>query len=382
MSPVGSWPGGLFVAGTAIDTAVGVLRVVVVLVVVLVVGAMVASRWTAKTSGGGVVSRYGSAWLTHPGRWVLRRRLMSHVVAPDKAASPSNIPPEPVHMTPSTPGPSSMSDTVWAAMAPPARMVEELAERALQRHGALDGLRDRVARSGLGIGPAEVVGTSVVIVVAGALVALVGGFPPLAGLGVCMAGGCAPPVVVSVLAARRRRQFAADLPGLLSVLAGTLRAGFALSQAVGAVADDMDGPVAQEFRRRAAEVNLGRPLPAALRAIAHRMDSDGVEWVAVAVEIHQQAGGNLAEVLDTVAATATERQRLQREVATLTAEGKISAVVLGILPPALAVVISILNPGYLGSLVAEPIGIVMVIGSAVAMVVGFVWMHHIVGIEL
>lgn len=355
---------------------------VVVLVVVLVVGGVAASRWTAKTGVGvGGASRYGSAWLTHRSRWILRRRLLRHVVAPANVASPSNSPPESAQPTPDAPGPASMSGTVWAAMAPPARMVEELAERALQRHGALDSLRDRVARSGLGIGPAELVGASVVLVVAGALVSLVGGFSPLVGLGVCVAGGGAPLAVVTVLAARRRRQFAADLPDLLTVLAGTLRAGFALSQAVAAVSDDMVGPVAQEFRRLAAEVDLGRPLPVALRAIAHRMDSDEVEWVAVAVEIHQQAGGNLAELLDTVAATITERQRLHREIATLTAEGKISAVVLGILPPALAVVISVLNPGYLGSLVAEPIGVVMVTGSGVAMVVGFVWMHHIVGIE-
>jgi tight adherence protein B len=144
----------------------------------------------------------------------------------------------------------------------------------------------------------------------------------------------------------------------------------------------MVGPVAQEFRRLGVEVGLGRPLPAALRAVGQRMDSDEMEWVAVAVEIHQQAGGNLAQILDTVAATSTDRQRLQREVATLTAEGRISAVVLGILPPALAVVISVLNPGYLGSLVAEPLGMIMVVASVVGMVVGFVWMHRIVGIEL
>jgi len=372
------WPRGVFGVVAAADVVVGLLLVVVV----LVVGAVAARRWTPSSSaGGGFAGGLGSAWLAHPGRWLLRRRLLSHVVSPGDAASSATSPPAQAQAAPKALGPLSMSETVWAAMAPPARMVENLAERALRQHGAFAGLRDHVARSGLGIGPAEVVGTSVVVVVAGVLIALVSGLPPLVGLGLCVAGGCAPLVVVGVLAARRRRQFAAGLPDLLTLLAGTLRAGFALSQAVAAVSDDLGGPVSQEFRRLAAEVDLGRPLPAALRAVARRMDSDEVEWVAVAVEIHQQAGGNLAEVLDIVAITITERQRLHREIATLTAEGRISAVVLGILPPALAVVISVLNPGYLGSLVAEPIGVVLAIGSGVAMVVGFVWMHHIVGIE-
>jgi tight adherence protein B len=307
-----------------------------------------------------------------PGRRLLRQRLSHHVVEPDGLTSVDEV---------QTAQPS-MIEVVWTTMAPPAKVVEDLADRALRRHGALNRVQVLVVRSGLGVGAAEVAGASAVSAATTAVVMAIGGLPLPVVVGGVMVAGSLPVVVVSMAAARRRKLFAMGLADVLNLLAGTLRAGFPLSQAVTAVAEDMGGPVAQEFRRLAAEVNLGRPLPTAMRAVATRMGNDEMEWVAVAVEIHQQAGGNLAEVLDTVAATSTDRQRLQREVATLTAEGRLSALVLGILPPALAVVISVLNPGYLGSLMAEPVGMAMVAASAVAMVVGFVWMHRIVGIDL
>lgn len=310
--------------------------------------------------------------LLDPDRRMLRQRLSHHVVEPDRLSSVDAV----------QPGQPTVAEVVWTAMAPPARVVEDLADRALRHHGVLDRLHVRAVRSGLGVGAAEVVGTSAVAAATTAVVMTVGGLPLPIVVGVVGVAGSLPVIVVSIAAARRRKKFAMGLADVLNLLAGTLRAGFPLAQAVAAVADDMGGPVAQEFRRLAAEVNLGRPLPTAMRAVATRMGNDEMEWVAVAVEIHQQAGGNLAEVLDTVAATSTDRQRLHREVATLTAEGRLSAMVLGILPPALAVVISVLNPGYLGSMVAEPVGMAMVAASAVAMVVGFVWMHRIVGIDL
>jgi tight adherence protein B len=307
-----------------------------------------------------------------PARLMLRRRLQRHIVEPDRPPQPgagSSVQP-------------AMVDALWTAVAPPARLVEDLAERALRHHGILSGLRVRVDRSGLRITAAEVVGASVVGALATALVTIIVMAPLPAAVAMTLAVGALPAVAVSVAAARRRALFTSGLADLLNLLAGTLRAGLPLSQAVGTVVGDMAGPVAQEFRRLGAEIDLGRPLPAALRAVAHRMANEEVEWVAVAVEIHQQAGGNLAELLDTVAATSAERQRLRREVATLTAEGRISAVVLGILPPALALIIWVVNPGYLGSLAAEPTGTAMVLAAAVAMVIGFVWMHRIVGIDL
>jgi len=191
-----------------------------------------------------------------------------------------------------------------------------------------------------------------------------------------------PSTVLMIRVRQRRRVFAEGLPDVLHLLAGATRSGLPLSRAIGVLAMEMDGPAENEFSRAAAEVALGQPLERALAGIGERMRCDEVAWVGVAVEIHRQSGGNLAEVLDAVGDAAMLRQRLRREIASLTAEGRISAVVLGLLPPGLAGVLLVVNPGYLASLTGSSEGRAMLFGAFAAMLVGFVWMHRIVSVEI
>lgn len=230
--------------------------------------------------------------------------------------------------------------------------------------------------------PTELLAVGLVAGGAVALGALALGAPVVLAAVLTPLAACAPAGVVALLAARRRAAFAAELPDVLLLLAGTLRAGVPLTAALEAAAREAGGPVAPELRRVAGETALGRPLPEALAAVGRRMRSDEVAWVGMAVEIHQEAGGNLAEVLDTVARTVVERQRLRREVAALTAEGRISAVVLGVLPVGLAGVIAVVNPGYLASLLQTSVGTMLVVGAGLSMAVGFVWMRRIVNVEV
>ncbi len=260
--------------------------------------------------------------------------------------------------------------------------MERLAGRVLQRRPELFRFVGLVERSGLDVGAAEVVAAAMVVGGATGVLLTVLGMPVMLVAMAVVCLGSLPLLAAGVAARRRRRRFAADLPGLLQLLAGAVRAGFPVSQALMGVSDELTGPVSDEFRRVASESGLGRPLPESLSALAERMGSDDVAWVGMAIELHQHAGGNLAEVLDTVAHTITQRERLRAEVATLTAEGRISALVLGLLPPLLTGVITVVNPGYVASLLDEPLGLAMVVGAAVAMVVGFVWMHRIVGIDV
>jgi tight adherence protein B len=167
----------------------------------------------------------------------------------------------------------------------------------------------------------------------------------------------------------------------MRLLAGTLRAGFPLSQAVASASAELDGPMGEEMRRVARESSLGRPLPDALVSLGDRMGSEDIAWVGMAIEIQQQSGGNLADVLDQVARSVTDRQRLDREVRALTAEGRLSAIVLGILPPALAVVIAVVNPAYVSVLFTTPNGRAMSVAAVVGMVAGFVWMSRIVQVD-
>jgi len=267
-------------------------------------------------------------------------------------------------------------------LAPVATAIEGAAARILQRAPRLASLGTSAEEARVGVGPTEIVASGMVVGGAVAAGTLALGVPPAAAAAFGLLGTAVPSVAVTVVAARRRAAFAAALPDVLLLLAGTLRAGVPLTGALEAVATEAGGPVAPELRRVAGETALGRPLPEALAAVGRRMRSDEVAWVGMAVEIHQEAGGNLAEVLDTVARTIQQRQRLRREVAALTAEGRISAVVLGVLPVGLAAVIAVVNPGYLSPLVRTSTGTTLLVAAGVGMVVGFVWMRRIVEVEV
>ncbi len=186
---------------------------------------------------------------------------------------------------------------------------------------------------------------------------------------------------VNNVAARQRKKFEKQLPDTLNLLATSLRAGYSLLQAVEAVGEEAREPTRREFGRAMAEIRLGRPMDDALNDIAVRMDSTDFEWTVLAIEIQREVGGNLAEVLQTTAETMVQRNRLRREMKALTAEGRISAIVLSLLPVGLFAFISLANPGYMEPLVTSPIGLAVLGGGIVFIGIGIFWMQQIVKID-
>jgi tight adherence protein B len=138
----------------------------------------------------------------------------------------------------------------------------------------------------------------------------------------------------------------------------------------------------RELRRVVTEARLGRPLEEALEGVAERMESEDFAWAVMAISIQREVGGNLAELLLTVAETMTQRERLRRDVKALTAEGRMSAYVLGGLPIGLGIVLYMMNPDYIGRLFETGLGQVMLGLSIVAMAAGFAWMFKIIKIEI
>ncbi len=130
----------------------------------------------------------------------------------------------------------------------------------------------------------------------------------------------------------RQKAFVGQLPDMLALLAGTLKAGYSITQGFEAVSREVGDPMGMELRRVVTEHRLGRSLEDALDATADRMGSDDFAWTVMAIKIQREVGGNLAELLMTVANTMTQRERLRRDVNSLTAEGRISAMILGLLP--------------------------------------------------
>ena len=137
-----------------------------------------------------------------------------------------------------------------------------------------------------------------------------------------------------------------------------------------------------ELRRVVTETQLGRPLEESLDTVAERMESDDFGWAVMAIRIQREVGGNLAELLLTVADTMTQRERLRREVNSLTAEGRVSAIVLGALPVALGVIMYVLNPDYTGMLLTERSGNIALGVAIVVAIAGFFWMKKIIDIDV
>jgi tight adherence protein B len=191
-----------------------------------------------------------------------------------------------------------------------------------------------------------------------------------------------PPAIVSFLANRRRKQFNSLLPDTLQLLASTLRAGYSLMQGVEAVSREVSEPMGRELRRVVTEARLGRPLEESLDGVATRMESGDFAWAVMAIRIQREVGGNLAELLVTVAETMTERERLRRDVNALTAEGKVSAIVLGILPVGLGLFIYTANPGYMDPLFDQTIGKILLFGSIILAFIGFWWMKKTIEVDI
>jgi tight adherence protein B len=191
-----------------------------------------------------------------------------------------------------------------------------------------------------------------------------------------------PVVVVRQLRKRRLKAFEAQLPDTLNLLAGSLRAGYSFLQGLEAVVRETSDPMGRELRRVLAEARLGRPLEDALGDVAVRMESKDFDWSVLAIRIQREVGGNLAELLQTVAETMVARSRLRGEVRALTAEGRISGIIMGLLPVGLGLFMFTASPDYIDELFSSMTGWAMVVGSAVMAVAGFAWIQKIIKIEV
>ena len=174
----------------------------------------------------------------------------------------------------------------------------------------------------------------------------------------------------------------AQLPDTLQLLAGTLKAGYGVLQAIDTVVKEVEDPMSSEFQRALTEARLGLPLEDSLGAMADRVDSDDFRWVVVAMNIQRQVGGNLAELLETVAATLRGREEVRGQIQVLSAEGRLSAVILFALPFVLLAYLLLTNPGYLAPLLTNTIGLLMMAGALVLMLVGWIWIRRLINIEV
>jgi tight adherence protein B len=196
---------------------------------------------------------------------------------------------------------------------------------------------------------------------------------------VCAVG---PLVYLKISEGRRRAAFINQLPDLLTLLVGSLRAGYGLAQAIELVAREVPAPACKEFARVVRATGLGLPLQRALAGMAERIDSDDLDLVVTAINVQYEMGGNLSTVLETISDTIRERVRVLREVRVLTAQQRLTGTILAMLPIGLAVIMSFIRPGYFDPFFEPGWPQFMPLIAIGQMFVGFILIQKIVNIKV
>jgi tight adherence protein B len=182
--------------------------------------------------------------------------------------------------------------------------------------------------------------------------------------------------------AKRLARFEEQLPDALIIMSRALRAGHPFSDAMHLVAEEMDEPIAGEFRTTFMEINYGGEVRTAMLGLLRRVQSVTVMVFVTSVLIQKETGGNLAELLDGLAAVVRDRFRFQRKVRTLSAQGRMAAWILSLLPFVLAGVLTLVSPNFIPMLTQDPVGRQLVVVAFVLIVIGILWMRRIVRIEV
>lgn len=192
----------------------------------------------------------------------------------------------------------------------------------------------------------------------------------------------APPIFVSIKSKKRREKFSVQLKDALMVLSNSLRAGFTFEQAISTVSYDLPDPIGTEFRQVFREVELGDTIGASLDRVAERMESKDLEMVNIAVAIQKKVGGNLATILDNISETLRERMLMKKKINALTAQGRISGLIVALIPVFLLVVVTLINPSYMEPMWTTTYGHVLLGIALVLEILGYVIIRKMINIKL
>lgn len=188
--------------------------------------------------------------------------------------------------------------------------------------------------------------------------------------------------MVSIRISRRRTAFTEQLGDCLITVANALRAGYSFQQAMEVVAREMEPPISDEFAQVTREITMSVPLESALEGMNNRVGSADFDLVVTAVLIQREVGGNLAQILDSISDTIHERIRMKREIYALTAQGRLSAWVLILMPLGFALFMYIFSRERLMILLTEPVGRIALLGSFILELIGYVVIQRIVHVDV
>lgn len=198
----------------------------------------------------------------------------------------------------------------------------------------------------------------------------------------CIIGFYIPRWYLKKKQSERLSKFNLGLPDMLTTVVGSLRAGFSFPQALRSVADEAESPIKEEMEIVLKEMQYGTSLEESLNSLKERMPSEDLDLMIQAILIQRQVGGNLATVLDKIIETIRDRTKIQGQIKTLTAQGRLSGIVIALLPFLLSLFLYFIQPDYIGTLFTHPIGIALIIAAVISGIIGFILIKKITTIEV
>lgn len=253
--------------------------------------------------------------------------------------------------------------------------------RMVGGRGFADKMLLELTRAGIKLKPSEYIGIVAGIALVAALLAavLLGSVGAMLFAVTVVAVGAV--VYVREMQHRRQAMFNRQLPDALSLVGAAIRSGYSFTRAMQMVAEEMPPPISEEFQRAINEINVGLATEAALTRMAGRVNSYDLELVLTAVIIQQEIGGNLAEIVGHVESTIRDRMRVENEISVLTAEGRVSGIILVALPVFLALVIWFANPHYLMPLFTTAWGKTLIAAAVMLQICGGLIMRRMLAVD-
>lgn len=251
-------------------------------------------------------------------------------------------------------------------------------ERALYVVPGMSALRRTIEQAGVAVSAGNVVACALAAAAASFVAVSLVFDAIVAPAAAAFAAAAIPVLHIHRRRAKRLARFEEQLPDALTMMARALQAGHPFNETIKMIGEEMTDPIGSEFRQVFNDINYGSSSKAAFMSLLTRVPSMSVNTLVIAILIQSESGGRLSEIVTKIAAVIRGRFKLSRKVRSLSAEGRLSAWILILLPFVLALVISVTTPSYLPSMLEEPAGRKMVGTSFVLIVLGIVWMRSII----
>ncbi|WP_428911925.1 type II secretion system F family protein [Niallia sp. Krafla_26] len=243
-------------------------------------------------------------------------------------------------------------------------------------------LETELERAGIPLKVEEFITIRIILFFMVFILTLVMGIHPLLSILIGLIGWKIPSLYLQKKKNKRIADFTAQLPEALETMGSAIKSGFSFMQAMQLVSKEMPDPIGIEFRKTIKEMNLGISTEVAFENLLNRLPNKDLEIVVTAVLIQRSTGGNLAQMLETIHETISERVRMKDELKALTSQGRMSAIVISLLPVILGLILNVMNPDYFTPMFSHPLGWVLLGGGAVSGLLGWVFINKIVNIEV